>query len=440
MEEWAECPPVEAGRFVNSLENGPRLLFFLKKYPVFTKGGETMEGKRIVVGVSGGIAVFKAAGLVSQLAQRGADVRVIMTRSATQFVTPLTFQTLSRHAVAIDTFEEKDPAVVSHIDLADHADLFVLAPATANLIGKLAHGIGDDMLSTTLLATRAPVLIAPAMNVHMYENRVVQENIEKLARLGYHLIEPGTGQLACGYVGQGRMEEPERILQAVEEMLTPHTPLSGKRVLVTAGPTQEPLDPVRYLSNRSSGKMGYAIAEAAARAGADTLLISGPTALTCPPGVRRVEVMTAEEMYQAVMQNLEKMDVIIKAAAVADYRPVHVSESKLKKEGETVVWELERTPDIAEAVGRRKGTRFLVGFAAETDEVEVHAKEKLMKKNLDLVVGNNVSEPGAGFDHDTNIVTVWDKDGEVLRLPQLTKREVASRLVTLVGERLHGRG
>jgi phosphopantothenoylcysteine decarboxylase/phosphopantothenate--cysteine ligase len=440
MEEWAECPPVEAGRFVNSLENGPRLLFFLKKEPVVTKGGETMEGKRIVVGVSGGIAVFKAAGLVSQLAQRGADVRVIMTRSATQFVTPLTFQTLSRHAVAIDTFEEKDPAVVSHIDLADHADLFVLAPATANLIGKLAHGIGDDMLSTTLLATRAPVLIAPAMNVHMYENRVVQENIEKLARLGYHFIEPGTGQLACGYVGQGRMEEPERILQAVEEMLTPHTPLSGKRVLVTAGPTQEPLDPVRYLSNRSSGKMGYAIAEAAARAGADTLLVSGPTALTCPPGVRRVEVMTAEEMYQTVMQNLEAMDVIIKAAAVADYRPVHVSESKLKKEGETVVWELERTPDIAEAVGRRKGTRFLVGFAAETDEVEAHAKEKLMKKNLDLVVGNNVSEPGAGFDHDTNIVTVWDKDGEVLRLPQLTKTEVASRLVTLIGERLHGRG
>ncbi|MDR6227228.1 bifunctional phosphopantothenoylcysteine decarboxylase/phosphopantothenate--cysteine ligase CoaBC [Desmospora profundinema] len=398
-----------------------------------------MKGKRIVVGVSGGIAVFKVAGLVSQLAQRGADVRVIMTRSATQFVTPLTFQTLSRNAVAVDTFDEKDPAVVSHIDLADHADLFVLAPATANLLGKLANGIGDDMLSTTLLATQAPILIAPAMNVHMYENPIVQENMAKLARLGCRFIEPGSGQLACGYVGRGRMEEPEQILEAVEEMLAPTPLLAGRRVLVTAGPTRESLDPVRYLSNRSSGKMGYAIAEAFARAGADTLLVSGPTSLVCPPSVRRVEVWTAQEMYQMVMQEMERTDIIIKAAAVADYRPVRVSESKIKKNSETFTVEMERTPDIAWEVGRNKGSRFLVGFAAETDQVEEHARAKLSKKNMDLVVANDVSKPGAGFDGDTNIVTVWDADGEVLRLPQMAKTEVARRLVALIGERLHGR-
>lgn len=398
-----------------------------------------MEGKRIVVGVSGGIAVFKVAGLVSRLTQRGADVRVIMTRSATQFVTPLTFQTLSRHSVAVDTFEEKDPAVVSHIDLADHADLFVLAPATANLLGKLAHGIGDDMLTTTLLATQAPVLIAPAMNVHMYDNRIVQENIAKLSHLGYRFIEPASGSLACGYEGRGRMEEPERIMEVVEEMLSPAPALAGKRVLVTAGPTREPLDPVRYLSNRSSGKMGYAIAEAAARAGADTVLVSGPTSLPCPAGVRRLDVVTSAEMYQTVMKRVPEMDIVIKAAAVSDYRPIQVAASKLKKGGDTMTVTLERTPDIAEEVGRNKGSLFLVGFAAETDDLEQHARSKLTNKKLDLVVGNNVAEPGAGFDGDTNIVTVWDADGEVLRLPRLPKAEVARCLVGLIGERFHGR-
>ncbi|MFD1407387.1 bifunctional phosphopantothenoylcysteine decarboxylase/phosphopantothenate--cysteine ligase CoaBC [Kroppenstedtia eburnea] len=397
-----------------------------------------MTGKRIVVGVTGGIAVFKAAGLVSQLAQRGADVRVIMTRSASKFVTPLTFQTLSRNPVAVDTFEEKDPSVVTHIDLADHADLFVIAPATANILAKMAHGLGDDMLSTTLLATRAPILIAPAMNVHMYQNPVVQENIRKLEQLGHRFVEPASGQLACGYVGQGRMEEPERILEVIEEMLRePRSVLQGKRVLVTAGPTREPLDPVRYLSNRSSGKMGYAIAEACVRAGAETVLVSGPTALTPPSGVRQVQVTTAEEMWQAVMQEMTACDVIIKAAAVADYTPVTVASQKMKKTGDRMRLELRRTRDILAEAGQRKEGRFLVGFAAETEQVAKHAMDKLHRKKLDLVVANDVSRPGAGFDGDTNKVTVFDAEGEVVSLPQMSKREVADRLVALIGERLH---
>lgn len=399
-----------------------------------------MIGKRIVVGVTGGIAVFKAAGLVSQLAQRGADVRVIMTRSASKFVTPLTFQTLSRNPVAVDTFEEKDPSVVSHIDLADHADLFVIVPATANILAKMAHGLGDDMLSTTLLATRAPILIAPAMNVHMYQNPVVQENIRRLKQLGHRFVEPVSGQLACGYVGQGRMEEPERILEVIEEMLKePTSVLQGHRVLVTAGPTREPLDPVRYLSNRSSGKMGYAIAEACTRAGAETVLVSGPTALTSPSGVRRVQVTTAEEMWHAVMEEMTDCDVIIKAAAVADYTPVTVASQKMKKSGDRMQLELKRTPDILTEAGRRKEGRFLVGFAAETEQVAKHAMDKLHRKKLDLVVANDVSRPGAGFDGDTNMVTVFDGEGEVVSLPRMSKREVADRLVALIGERLrHG--
>lgn len=399
-----------------------------------------MKGKRIVVGVTGGIAVFKAAGLVSRLAQEGADVRVIMTESASKFVTPLTFQTLSRNPVTMDTFDEKDPSVVSHINLADHADLFVIAPATANILAKMAHGLGDDMLSTTLLATRAPILIAPAMNVHMYENPVVQKNIRKLQALGHRFIDPASGQLACGYVGRGRMEEPEGILAVVEEMLAETSPiLQGKRVLVTAGPTREPLDPVRYLSNRSSGKMGYAIAEAAARAGAETVLISGPTSLTPSTGVRRVQVTTAQEMLDAVMEEMTASDVIIKSAAVADYTPVTVSKQKIKKSGDRMQVELKRTTDIAAEVGKRKDGRFLVGFAAETEHVAEHALDKLRRKKMDLVVANDVSQPGAGFDGDTNIVTVYDANGEVVSLPQIGKQEVATRLVTLIGERLnHG--
>nr|WP_302104438.1 bifunctional phosphopantothenoylcysteine decarboxylase/phosphopantothenate--cysteine ligase CoaBC [Polycladomyces sp. WAk] len=400
-----------------------------------------MKGKRIVVGITGGIAAYKAAALVSALTKLEADVRVIMTESATRFITPLTLQTLSRHHVAVDTFDEQDPAVVSHIDLADHADLFVIAPATANLLGKLAHGLGDDMLTTTLLATQAPVLIAPAMNVHMYENPIVQENIAKLKRLGYHFIDPGEGQLACGYVGRGRMAEPEEIVERIRQLLAePVTDLPGKRVIVTAGPTREPMDPVRFFTNRSSGKMGYALAEAARDAGAEVVLISGPVSLETPNGVRRVDVGTAEEMLDAVLRELPRADVVIKAAAVADYRPAHVADRKMKKHGEEMVVRLERTPDIAEEVGRRKQPhQLLVGFAAETDHVETYAQDKLKRKNMDLIVANDVTQPGAGFEGDTNIVVVYDRDGEVLRLPKLSKREVARRLIGLIGERLHVR-
>ncbi|MFC4076464.1 bifunctional phosphopantothenoylcysteine decarboxylase/phosphopantothenate--cysteine ligase CoaBC [Salinithrix halophila] len=401
-----------------------------------------MKGKRIVVGVSGGIAVFKAAALVSKLAQTDADVRVILTRSAARFVTPLTFQTLSRNHVAVDTFDEKDPSVVSHIDLADHADLFLIAPATANLIGKIAHGIGDDMLTTTLLATQAPVMIAPAMNVHMFENPIVRENLDKLSRLGFRFIEPGSGQLACGYVGQGRMEEPENILEAVEKFFREQgelPSLAGKRILVTAGPTWEAIDPVRYLTNRSSGKMGYAVAEVAAEAGAEVTLVSGPTTLPVPWGVRRVDVTTAEEMFRTVMEELPQADVIVKSAAVADYRPVETAEQKMKKSRDAMTLHLVKTKDIAAEIGRRKEGRFFIGFAAETEQVEQNAREKLARKGMDLIVANDVSLPGAGFDGETNAVTVFDAAGEVLRLPVTAKREVARRLVGLLAERLNGK-
>ncbi len=401
-----------------------------------------MQGKRIVVGVCGGIAAFKAAALVSQLTQRGADVRVIMTPSATKFVTPLTFQALSRNHVAVDVFEEQDPEVITHIDLADHADLFVIAPATANFLGKWAHGLGDDMLSTALLATRAPIFVAPAMNVHMYQNPIVQENMAKLLKQGVHFIDPGQGQLACGYVGKGRMAEPEVIIAEISryfsEKALPNW--SGKRVVVTAGPTQEALDPVRYFSNRSSGKMGFALAEVAAKAGAEVVLISGPTHLPTPSGVQRIDVVRAEEMLEEVMAALPTADIVIKAAAVADYRPEEVSDEKIKKQGETLVVRMKRTADIASEVGRRKTKKqFFVGFAAETNKVEQYAREKLTRKGMDLIVANDVTLPGAGFEVDTNVVTVFDAQGKVASWPQLTKREVAARLVSLIGERLDER-
>lgn len=401
-----------------------------------------MQGKRIVVGVCGGIAAFKAAALVSQLTQRGADVRVIMTPSATKFVTPLTFQALSRNHVAVDVFEEQDPEVITHIDLADHADLFVIAPATANFLGKWAHGLGDDMLSTALLATRAPIFVAPAMNVHMYQNPIVQENMAKLLKQGVHFIDPGQGQLACGYVGKGRMAEPEVIITEISryfsEKALPNW--SGKRVVVTAGPTQEALDPVRYFSNRSSGKMGFALAEVAAKAGAEVVLISGPTHLPTPSGVQRIDVVRAEEMLEEVMAALPTADIVIKAAAVADYRPEEVSDEKIKKQGETLVVRMKRTADIASEVGRRKTKKqFFVGFAAETNKVEQYAREKLTRKGMDLIVANDVTLPGAGFEVDTNVVTVFDAQGKVASWPQLTKREVAARLVSLIGERLDDR-
>lgn len=399
-----------------------------------------MREKRIVVGVSGGIAAYKTAALVSQLTQKGADVRVIMTEAATQFITPLTLQTLSRNPVAINTFEEKVPEKITHIDLADHSDLFVIAPATANLISKIAHGIGDDMITTTILATRAPVCIVPAMNGHMFENPVIQENMNRLRSLGFHFIEPNEGQLACGYVGKGRMAEPEEILNWIEQHFQQRTFLAGKKVLITAGPTIEPLDPVRYFSNYSSGKMGYALARAAKTAGADVILVSGPTKLIRPKQVEFIEVKRAIEMKEIVMSRLQEVDVIIKAAAVADYRPRQQSTQKIKKQNDVLQVELIKNPDIAVEIGQKKrANQLFVGFAAETEQLEIYAKEKLKKKKMDLIVANPVSRPDVGFESDENQVTIFDHRGKVLQLRKQSKEKIATEIISLIGERMNDR-
>ncbi len=325
-----------------------------------------MKNKKILLCVTGGIAVYKAVALTSKLIQQGAEVKVIMSQSACKFVTPLSFQALSRNEVFTDTFEEKNPAVISHIDLADWADVVLVAPATANVIGKLANGIADDMITTTLLASPAPVWIAPAMNVHMYDHPAVKHNMERLVTFGYRFIEPGEGFLACGYVGKGRLEEPETIVEGLKRYFQKQDEmtLKGKKVLVTAGPTVEKVDPVRFFTNRSTGKMGYAIAEAAASLGADVILVSGPTNLPDPPTVQTIRVESAEEMFHAVMEHYEKTDVVIKSAAVADYRPKIVSDIKMKKQDGDSVLELERTKDILKTLGERKespGARGICG-------------------------------------------------------------------------------
>ncbi|MEY8347404.1 bifunctional phosphopantothenoylcysteine decarboxylase/phosphopantothenate--cysteine ligase CoaBC [Bacillus cereus] len=391
-----------------------------------------LKGKKILLCVTGGIAVFKAAALTSKLTQAGALVKVMMSESATKFVTPLTFQALSRHDVYTDTFDEKDSAVIAHIDLADWADVVLVAPATANCIGKLANGIADDMITTTLLATTAPVWIAPAMNVHMYENKIVQKNMMTLKSLGYTFIEPGEGFLACGYVAKGRLEEPEAIIARLQEAFSEHKPLKGKKILVTAGPTREKIDPVRFMTNFSSGKMGYALAEVAADLGADVILVSGPTAITPPFNVTTVQVESAQEMLEAVMQHYGSLDVVIKTAAVADYRPKIVHDQKMKKKSGDAVIALERTTDILKTLGEKKEQQVLVGFAAETTNVEEYATKKLREKNADMIVANDVKAQGAGFGTDTNIVTMYRKDGEIIRLPLLTKKEVAREILVQI--------
>ncbi len=389
-----------------------------------------LHGKKVLLCVTGGIAVYKAAALTSKLTQAGVDVKVILSEAAAKFVTPLTFQALSRNAVYTDTFDEKDPKVIAHIDLADWADLILVAPATANIIGKLANGIADDMISTTLLAATSPVWIAPAMNVHMYENPAVRKNIETLAHFGYQFIEPSEGYLACGYVGKGRLEEPEKIVAIMEDFFKPKPSiLSGKKVLITAGPTREKIDPVRYITNHSTGKMGYSIAEQAMELGADVTLISGPVSLEAPKGAQVIHVESAEDMFNAVMNHYETADIIVKTAAVADYRPKMSYDEKIKKKPGEEVLELERTKDILLELGKRKSTQILVGFAAETSLVEKYAKDKLMKKNADMIVANNVKAEGAGFGTDTNIVTIFKKDGTIIPLPIMTKHEVANRLL-----------
>ncbi|MDI2589306.1 bifunctional phosphopantothenoylcysteine decarboxylase/phosphopantothenate--cysteine ligase CoaBC [Psychrobacillus sp. NEAU-3TGS] len=392
-----------------------------------------LTSKKIVVCVTGGIAVYKAVALVSKLSQAGANVKVIMTKSAMEFVQPLAFQAMSRNDVYFDTFDEKDSSVIAHIDLADWADLVIVAPATANVIGKLANGIADDMVTTTLLATTARVWIAPAMNVHMYENAAVIRNIDQLSKDGYSFVEPSEGFLACGYVGKGRLEEPEKIVQLVEDYFSPKDlPLKGKKVVVTAGPTRERIDPVRFLTNFSSGKMGYAMAEAAADLGAETILISGPVSINPPSNVKLVSVESAKEMYEAVVEQFDNTSIVIKTAAVADYKPKEVHDRKMKKQPGEATIVLERTTDILAALGERKTTQLLIGFAAETNDVTHYAKGKLEKKNADYIVANDVTEAGSGFGTDTNSVTLVGKNDVEIHFAHLPKKELAIQLLQTI--------
>ncbi|QHE52140.1 bifunctional phosphopantothenoylcysteine decarboxylase/phosphopantothenate--cysteine ligase CoaBC [Pontibacillus sp. HMF3514] len=388
-----------------------------------------LKGKNVLLGVSGGIAAYKACALTSKLVQAGANVTVVMTKSSQEFVTPLTFQALSRNPVYTDTFDEKIPEQIAHIDIADWADLIVLAPATANLLGKVANGIADDMLTTTLLASVAPVYVAPAMNVHMYAHQAVQDNLKRLESFGYRFIEPGDGYLACGYVGKGRLEEPETIVSVLEKSEESSSLLKGKRVLITAGPTHEEIDPVRFFTNHSSGKMGYAFAKQATLLGAEVILVSGPTNLDPPKGVNVIQVHSAHEMYERVLEHYEEQDIIIKAAAVADYKPKHTYDQKMKKKDGNLVIEMERTQDILKALGERKQHQFLVGFAAETQDPYLYGKQKLEKKNLDAIVVNNISSEGAGFGGDTNIVSYLNRQGEQKDYPLLSKDEVAYEIL-----------
>ncbi|KKE78322.1 bifunctional phosphopantothenoylcysteine decarboxylase/phosphopantothenate--cysteine ligase CoaBC [Oceanobacillus caeni] len=389
--------------------------------------------KNILLCVSGGIAVYKACALTSKLTQKGANVKVIMTESASKFVSPLTFQALSRNPVYTDTFDEKDSEKIAHIDLADWADLILVAPATANIIGKIANGIADDMLTTTLLASHSPIYVAPAMNVHMYQHPAVMENMRRLEEWGYHFIEPGAGYLACGYVGKGRLEEPETIIKVLEEHQSHNLLLSGKRVLVSAGPTREKIDPVRFFTNRSTGKMGFAIAHVAAEMGAEVTLVTGPTEQKVKNNrITRVDIETAEEMYQRMHEFFSESDIVIKAAAVADYRPKTVYSQKMKKQPGEWNMEMERTKDILKSLGERKTNQFLVGFAAETNTPLEYGLNKLEKKNLDAIVINNVAEEGAGFGADTNIVTYVNRFQEKEELSIASKTEIARKLFILI--------
>ncbi|MNW30850.1 Coenzyme A biosynthesis bifunctional protein CoaBC [compost metagenome] len=430
-----------------------------------------LKGKVIILGITGGIAAYKGAALCSRLTQKGADVHVIMTASAKEFITELTLQSLSRNPVYSDTFDEREPSVVSHIHLADAADLVLVAPATANIIGKMAHGLADDMLSTTLLATTAPIMVAPAMNVHMYTHPAVMQNMETLVSRGVKMIEPGEGLLACGYVGKGRLEEPDTIVQTIEhffdqqaqeqknnikseprwfgdESIEAQMPeslvnenesvLSGKKVIVTAGGTIERIDPVRYITNDSSGKMGFAIAKVAQEMGAEVHLIAANTSAEPPTGIMLERVQSAEDMYDAVLKQWETSDMVVMAAAVADYRPREIAQTKIKKKDSVFTLELVKNVDILESLGRSKKHQFLIGFAAETEHLETYAIDKLERKNCDLIAANDVTVNGAGFGVDTNAVQIYDRSGIVERIPVQSKEEVARKLLTIAAGRMGG--
>lgn len=389
-----------------------------------------MKKPCVVLGVTGGIAVYKACELLRLLQKRGIDVFVVMTQNACRFVAPLTFETLSGHPVAVDTFDRPQTWEVEHIALAKRADLFLIAPATANIMGKMACGIADDMLSTTVMATRAPVLVAPAMNTGMWENAAVQQNVKTLRARGVEIVAPVSGHLACGDSGAGKLEDVAVIAERACEMLFAKRDMEGLRVMVTAGPSREALDPVRYISNRSSGKMGYAIAQAAQKRGAEVTLLSGPVAIEAPLGVKLVPFTTTQELLDRASELAREQDLLIQAAAPADYRAKEIAPQKIKKHGgEPMTFTLVENPDVAATLGKAKRSgQVFVGFAAETNDVLAHARDKLARKNLDMIVANDVTRPGAGFDVDTNIVTLITKDGQEA-LPMMSKAEVAQRIL-----------
>ena len=389
-----------------------------------------MKKPCVVLGVTGGIAVYKACELLRLLQKRGIDVFVVMTQNACRFVAPLTFETLSGHPVAVDTFDRPQTWEVEHIALAKRADLFLIAPATANIMGKMACGIADDMLSTTVMATRAPVLVAPAMNTGMWENAAVQQNVMTLRARGVEIVAPVSGHLACGDNGAGKLEDVEVIAERACEMLFAKKDMEGLLVMVTAGPSREALDPVRYISNRSSGKMGYAIAQAAQKRGAEVTLLSGPVAIEAPQGVKLVPFTTTQELLDRANELAREQDLLIQAAAPADYRAKEIAPQKIKKQGgEPMTFTLVENPDVAATLGKvKRSGQVFVGFAAETNDVLAHARDKLARKNLDMIVANDVTHPGAGFDVDTNIVTLITKDRQEA-LPMMSKAEVAQRIL-----------
>ena len=390
---------------------------------------------RITLGVTGGIAAYKSAELVRRLQDEGHSIQVVMTRAAREFITPLTFAALSGQRVITDLFsnvpggEGSLDSAIDHIAIAQRTDLLLVAPATADVLAKFARGIADDFLTTLYLASTAPMVVAPAMNVNMWQHAATQDNVAALRARGVRIVEPSEGYLACGMIGSGRLAEQEEILKAVREALQAQQDLVGETILVTAGPTCEDIDPVRFLTNRSSGKMGYAVATAAAKRGAKVVLVSGPTALETPQGVERIDVRSTEEMFRAVRSRFSDCTIAVLAAAVADYRPAERSNKKLKRGKEALVLKLEPNPDILASVAREKGERLVVGFAAETENVAENARKKLTQKNADLIVANDVSAEGAGFDHKTNIVTLFSRDGRDLALPRMNKAEVAQRIL-----------
>ena len=387
-----------------------------------------MKGKKILLAVTGGIAAYKSAELVRLFIKDDAQVKVLMTKNAQEFITPLTLQTLSSHPVYRETFSLIKDFDIAHIALAQEADILVIAPATANIIGKIAAGLADDLLTTVVMATKAPVLICPSMNTNMYENVIVRENIQKLTSRGYHMMEADSGELACKSEGVGRLPELSDIIEEVKSILT-EKDLAGETVLITAGPTREPLDPVRFITNYSSGKMGYALASRARRRGASVILISGPTVLSVPRGVTYVPVSTAVEMRHAVMKNLKQSTIVIKSAAVADYRPSVCADAKIKKKDGPWTLYLERNPDIIAEIGKKKKERILIGFAMESEDLIKNAKAKMLAKNMDLIVANDVKQKDAGFQSDTNIVKILDRDGGIEELPLMDKMDVADRIL-----------